>query len=206
MKLVRVGCESCGGNLEVNPRDRYVTCRYCDACLEVVHDDTAVASRVVRELVGENELLANKVEYFETRKRLEEFDKDWEARKAPMLWRWKEARFEPNGVMAFSQALILWAVALVFFSSFEIAVSTAAVIGGLGAAAFLEWRRWQIRRFRAEKAEMLAARLEITKVLDGLRVELGLPDGSVNGTEFVAEPEWESAYERKPEERYQDFF
>ncbi|MGB1129842.1 MAG: hypothetical protein ACPG4K_07315, partial [Haloferula sp.] len=69
MKLVRVGCDSCGASLELDPRRRFVACQYCNSALELIHEDSSITSRLVRQLVGENEVLGLKVDYLETQSR-----------------------------------------------------------------------------------------------------------------------------------------
>ena len=45
MKVTKACCQGCGADLQIDETIRFVTCNYCNARLEVVHDTTVTHTR-----------------------------------------------------------------------------------------------------------------------------------------------------------------
>jgi hypothetical protein len=81
MKITKVCCQGCGADLEVDENVRYVTCNYCHARLEVVHDTSVTHTRILQDLQKNTERMAGNLQVIELQNDLERLDREWESRK-----------------------------------------------------------------------------------------------------------------------------
>ena len=89
MKITRVCCQGCGANLEVDETIRFVTCNYCQARLEVVHDASTTHTRVLEEIREDTRRMVDNLRVIELQNDLERLDREWENRKESFMVRGK---------------------------------------------------------------------------------------------------------------------
>jgi LSD1 subclass zinc finger protein len=177
MELVRLACDGCGADLEL-PRDaRFVTCRFCDARLEVRRTESAAFTRVreaververrtaklskeVRGLRAENRVLA-------LEKQLDDVDRAWDEREGALMNRHRDgsssvpSRLTAQGI---GVAVVLLAlVLLVALPSAEgVSLALVVAVAGVGLAAHQHSRAV---RFELAVGEHLARRDELEQRL-----------------------------------------
>jgi len=79
MKITRVCCQGCGADLQVDEAVRLVTCNYCHAKLEVVHDPTVTHTRLLEKLDRTTDRMAGNLRVIELQNDLERLDREWES-------------------------------------------------------------------------------------------------------------------------------
>lgn len=78
MKITKVCCQGCGADLQIDESIRYVTCNYCHAQLEVVHDATVTHTKQLDRIERTTDQLAKKLQILELQNDLENLDRQWE--------------------------------------------------------------------------------------------------------------------------------
>jgi hypothetical protein len=78
MKVTKVCCQGCGADLQIDETIRYVTCNYCHARLEIVHDTTVTHSRQLDRIERTTDHLAGKLKILELQNDIEHLDREWE--------------------------------------------------------------------------------------------------------------------------------
>jgi hypothetical protein len=81
MKITKVCCQGCGADLQVDETVRYVTCNYCQARLEVVHDPSVTHTRLMEKLEKNTERMAENLRVIELQNDLARIDREWEQQK-----------------------------------------------------------------------------------------------------------------------------
>jgi hypothetical protein len=81
MKITKVCCQGCGADLQVDETVRYVTCNYCHARLEVVHDPSVTHTRLMEKLEKTTERMAENLRVIELQNDLERMDREWDQRR-----------------------------------------------------------------------------------------------------------------------------
>ena len=81
MKITKVCCQGCGADLQVDETVRYVTCNYCHARLEVVHDPSVTHTRLMEKLEKTTERMAGNLRVIELQNELARMDREWELRR-----------------------------------------------------------------------------------------------------------------------------
>lgn len=127
MKVTKVCCQGCGADLEVDESIRYVTCNYCHARLEVVHDSSVTHTRQLDQIVKTTDELAGKLKLIELQNDLELLDRDWESRRNTLLVRSKEGNVsEPS-----SSGSLVGGIIMIAFGIFWLGMTSS-----IGAPAF----------------------------------------------------------------------
>lgn len=85
MKVTKVCCQGCGADLQIDESIRYVTCNYCNAQLEVVHDASVTHTRQLDKIERTTDQLANNLKVIELQNDLERLDRDWDRLRGSML-------------------------------------------------------------------------------------------------------------------------
>jgi hypothetical protein len=97
MKVTKVCCQGCGADLQIDESIRFVTCNYCHARLEVVHDASVTHTRQLDKIEKTTDHLANKVRVLELQNDLEQLDREWDSRRETLLVRSKHGNVsEPS--------------------------------------------------------------------------------------------------------------
>ena len=78
MKITKVCCQGCGTDLQIDETVRYVTCNYCHARLEVVHDPSVTHTRLMEKLEKNTERMAENLKVIELQNELALMDREWE--------------------------------------------------------------------------------------------------------------------------------
>lgn len=100
VELVRLACDGCGADLELPDDARFVTCRFCEARLEVRRTDTAAFTRVreaVERVEKKTKRLSNEVAELRAANRvlklqdeLQQLERDWDEEKKSLMIRGKD--------------------------------------------------------------------------------------------------------------------
>jgi hypothetical protein len=97
MKVTKVCCQGCGADLQIDETIRFVTCNYCNARLEVVHDKTVTHTKQLDKIERTTEQLANNLKVIELQNDLERLDREWENQRNGLLVRGKDGNLtEPS--------------------------------------------------------------------------------------------------------------
>src|SRR6478736_2979854 len=127
MKVTKVCCQGCGADLDIDESIRFVTCNYCHARLEVVHDPTVTHTRQLDKIEKTTDQLANKIKVLELQNELERLDREWGSRRETLL-----VRNQRGGVSEPSAAgSLLVGIVVVGFGIFWISMAVSH-----GAPAF----------------------------------------------------------------------
>lgn len=85
MKITKVCCQGCGADLEVDETVRYVTCNYCHARLEVVHDPSVTHTRLMEKLEKTTDRMAENLKVIELQNDLERLDREWSSHRESFM-------------------------------------------------------------------------------------------------------------------------
>ncbi len=97
MKITKVCCQGCGADLQIDETIRYVTCNYCNARLEIVHDTTVTHSRQLDKIERTTDHLASKLKVLELQNDIESLDREWEKFREAVLPRGQQGQLrEPS--------------------------------------------------------------------------------------------------------------
>lgn len=96
MKITKVCCQGCGADLQVDESVRYVTCNYCHARLEVVHDTSVTHTRLMEKIHESTQRMAGNLQVIELQNDLERLDREWENRKDGFMVSGKHGRHLPS--------------------------------------------------------------------------------------------------------------
>jgi hypothetical protein len=101
MQITKVCCQGCGANLEVDESIRFVTCNYCHARLEVVHDTSTTHTKLLEELDQRTESMAREIKVLKLENELERLDREWESvRQSKMIHSKNGSVSEPDSASA----------------------------------------------------------------------------------------------------------
>lgn len=97
MKVTKVCCQGCGADLQIDETIRFVTCNYCNARLEVVHDETVTHTKQLDKIERTTAELANNLKVIELQNDLERLDREWDNQRNGLLVRSKDGSLsEPS--------------------------------------------------------------------------------------------------------------
>ncbi len=115
MKITRVCCQGCGADLEVDDSIRYVTCNYCHARLEVVHDTSVTHTRQLADIARATGEMADRIKLLELQSDLERLDREWAIRREPLLIREKDGQLsEPSSVASMIGGIFVIVVGIIW--------------------------------------------------------------------------------------------
>lgn len=171
MNVTRVCCQGCGADLQIDETIRFVTCNYCNARLEVLHDPTITHTRRLDQIERRTNDMAKQLKVIKLQNDLIQLDKEWEKFRKAVLISDENGRFsEPSEATGASRGIvgivlvILWFVGCVANQSFG-----AALIGPLlfGIAIYLMKDDVEIAEsFGTQKARYEAARKNLLHRID----------------------------------------
>lgn len=172
MKVKRVCCQGCGADLQVDETVRFVTCNYCHARLEIVHDSTVTHSRLLEDLGRSTRRMEGNLRVIELQNDLERLDREWEHRRQSLMIRNKDghphvptqAGAVAGGVFAviagvvffgfsttFHGPVVLFALAFIVFVMFSLFRGVSKASAYRDAEADFSQRRSDLAR-RIERA------------------------------------------------------
>jgi DNA-directed RNA polymerase subunit RPC12/RpoP len=172
MKVTKVCCQGCGADLQIDESIRYVTCNYCNARLEVVHDPTVTHTRQLDKIERTTDRLADNLKVIELQNDLERLDREWDNQRIGLLVRGKNGHVsEPSsiGSMVGGVIAILFGIiwmgfasslnAPAFFPLFGLVFIGAAIFGMINGTAKANAYQNGLRDYEF-KRQRLVARLE----------------------------------------------
>jgi hypothetical protein len=108
MKVTKVCCQGCGADLQIDESIRFVTCNYCNARLEVVHDATVTHTRQLDKIQRTTEQLAGNMKVIELQNDLERLDREWDNQRTSLLVRGKNGHVsEPSSTGSMVGGIIM---------------------------------------------------------------------------------------------------
>lgn len=108
MKVTKVCCQGCGADLQIDESIRFVTCNYCNARLEVVHDPTVTHTRQLDKIERTTDRLAGNMKVIELQNDLERLDREWENQRSSLLVRGKDGHVsEPSSTGSMVGGIIM---------------------------------------------------------------------------------------------------
>ena len=126
MKVTKVCCQGCGADLQIDENIRFVTCNYCNARLEVVHDPTVTHTKQLDKIERTTDELATSLKVIELQNDLERFDREWDTLRDRLLVRSKDGSLsEPSAAGA-----VVVGVVVVGFGIFWIATTLSTGVPG----------------------------------------------------------------------------
>lgn len=127
MKVTKVCCQGCGADLQIDESIRFVTCNYCNARLEVVHDATVTHTRQLDKIQRTTEQLAGNMKVIELQNDLERLDREWDNQRNSLLVRGKNGHVsEPS-----STGSMVGGVIMIVFGVFWMGMASS-----IGAPSF----------------------------------------------------------------------
>lgn len=87
MKVTKVCCQGCGADLQIDESIRFVTCNYCNARLEVVHDSTVTHTRQLDKIERTTARMADNLKVIELQNDLERIDREWDNQRNNLMVR-----------------------------------------------------------------------------------------------------------------------
>jgi hypothetical protein len=140
MRITHVRCHGCGAGLTVNETVRFVTCNYCNAQSEVVHEPSVTHTKLLEEVVRSTEHLASRMKVVELQNDLLKLERDWDQVRERCLIRDQQGTLqEPSVVTAkmIAGAAMIVIPVLTYANAQTMDVRSALLIGGvLAAVAF----------------------------------------------------------------------
>lgn len=98
MELVKLSCNGCGADIELPDDARFVTCRYCDAKLEVKKTDGAIFTEVrqaIAKISDEVSSLKAENRVLRLQNEIDDLDRQWQARSQGMMLEGKDGSRSP---------------------------------------------------------------------------------------------------------------
>ncbi|MCL2640061.1 MAG: hypothetical protein FWD53_04380 [Phycisphaerales bacterium] len=80
MQLTSAACNHCGASLQIADSARFVTCRYCNAQLEIKRTDSSVSTEVLHQINQNTASMAADLQAIRHSAELERLDREWTAR------------------------------------------------------------------------------------------------------------------------------
>lgn len=85
MNVKKLCCQGCGSDLVVDEGIRFVTCNYCGARLEIVHDATTTHSRLLDKIEKRTGEMAGDLKVIRLQNDLEQLDREWSSERSKFL-------------------------------------------------------------------------------------------------------------------------
>jgi hypothetical protein len=176
MTTRKVCCQGCGADLQIDEGIRFVTCNYCNARLEVVHDATVTHTRLLDQIEKTTRQMAGNLKVIELQNDLERLDREWQIEREGWMVRNKDgSTSEPGAVSSIIGGIIaigfgiFWIImtssvgAPGIFSLFGLVFIGAAIFGMVGASnkasgynsavqVYEQRRRSLIQRLESERS------------------------------------------------------
>jgi hypothetical protein len=115
MKVTKVCCQGCGADLQIDESIRFVTCNYCNARLEVVHDATVTHTRQLDKIERNTAQMADNLKIIELQNDLERLDREWGSQRDGLLVRGKNGQVsEPSAFVALLSGIVMIVVGVIW--------------------------------------------------------------------------------------------
>lgn len=181
MELVRLACDGCGADLELPEDARFVTCRFCDARLEVRRTESAAFTRVreaverveqkTEKLSGEMRALRAENRMLSLKDELHQLERDWDQQKADLMIRGKDGNLsEPTRFTA--QVIGGVTVAAGAFVALAMPAAHALLAGlaiGVMGVAVGVWQHSKAVRFERAQGRYFDRRAELEARIEKAR-------------------------------------
>lgn len=125
--MKKLCCQGCGSDLEVEEGIRFVSCNYCGARLEIVHDATTTHSRVLDKIEKRTGEMADDLKVIRLQNDLEQLDREWSSERSRFMTKDKHGNVsEPSSVGS-----VVGGVVVIGFGVFWIGIASS-----MGAPGF----------------------------------------------------------------------
>jgi LSD1 subclass zinc finger protein len=85
MEMTKVSCNGCGAALQVPEGARFVTCRYCNASLEIKRTESAVYTETLERIDQRTAAMAEDLDAIRQGQEMERLDREWALRRAGFM-------------------------------------------------------------------------------------------------------------------------
>ncbi len=132
MKITKVCCQGCGADLQVDETVRYVTCNYCHARLEVVHDPSVTHTRLMEKLEKNTERMAENLRVIELQNELARMDREWEQERETFMVEGKHGKRSLPSKDASAMSLVVGVIAGLILLGISLSSGNSSVFGFVG--------------------------------------------------------------------------
>jgi len=99
VKVTKVACQSCGANLTLDDSIRFVTCGYCSAQLEIVHDSSTIHSKILEDIVKRQNAVEAELNILRIEREIRRIERGWESYRQNLSSRAKDGSLvEPSTI------------------------------------------------------------------------------------------------------------
>ena len=138
MELTPVTCNGCGAALQVPEGARFVTCRYCNASLEIKRTDSAIYTETLQRIDQRTAEMAEDLDAIRHEHELERLDREWTLRRESFMSRSKHGNVTEPSVVGGIMAIVIGGGFGLFWTimAFSITSHGAAMGAPLGISIF----------------------------------------------------------------------
>ena len=99
METTQVSCNGCGAALQVPEGARFVTCRYCNASLEIKRTESAVYTETLQRIDQRTAEMAEDLNVIRHEHEVERLDREWAERSVGLMSRSKDGTSTPPSMV-----------------------------------------------------------------------------------------------------------
>lgn len=85
MEILSLSCQHCGAPLDVPESAKYITCRFCNARLEVKHQGDVAFTEQLGEIERKTDQLIDEVSRLKLQNELARIDREWDAERESLM-------------------------------------------------------------------------------------------------------------------------
>ncbi|MFC7337963.1 hypothetical protein ACFQY0_12295 [Haloferula chungangensis] len=114
VKVTKVACQSCGANLSLDESIRFVTCGYCSAQLEIVHDRSTIHSKILNEVIKRQDAVEQELRILRLEKKIQRLESEWENFRQRVCSKDRQGNLvEPNRYSPAIMGVCAWTLGLI---------------------------------------------------------------------------------------------
>ncbi|MEO5916901.1 MAG: hypothetical protein ABIS50_21920 [Luteolibacter sp.] len=172
MKVTKVCCQGCGADLQIDESIRFVTCNYCNARLEVVHEDTVTHTKRLDKIEQTTDQIGKRVKVIELQNHVEQLDREWEKFRQSVSTKSENGEImEPKTGMAIANGIIGFLAGIAFiavgFAGPQPLIGICIGIFAIGVSFYImRHGHWKAEHFQLQKYRYETARKGLLQQLD----------------------------------------
>lgn len=134
MELTQVSCNGCGAALQVPEGARFVTCRYCNASLEIKRTDSAIYTETLNRIDQRTAEMAEDLDAIRHAQEIERLDREWADRREGFMRRSKNGITREPTVAGGIAAIIITGAFGLFWTIMAFSMTSGAAAHGAPSA------------------------------------------------------------------------
>jgi LSD1 subclass zinc finger protein len=131
MELTPVTCNGCGAALQVPEGARFVTCRYCNASLEIKRTESTVYTETLQRIDQRTAEMAEDLGAIRQEHEIERLDREWALRRAGFMKHGKDGSTSEPTIVAGVMSIVIGGGFGLFWTVLAFAITSRGV--GIGA-------------------------------------------------------------------------